>query len=175
MGGSRPEAPRLTPLVRLLVTAAVRLGLLFYAGWFAFHEAPLGDPGIPLVSRVGLVLLCLVLQVILGELGQLRTHFGLLVGGLRAAGRQDAVAGLGEAARAIAIPEDAPADPKASVDILVQALGTKDPDTVEKVHKHLVRLTGKKLPPEVALWQRWWQENREDWAGPPASAPGNDG
>ena len=48
-------------------------------------------------------------------------------------------------------------------------------DTVEKVHKHLVRLTGKNLPPEIALWQRWWQENRDSWAGPPAGAQGNDG
>ena len=169
----------MSPVVRLLVTAAVRLGLLFYAGWFAFHDAPLGSTDLPMVSRIGLVFLCLILQVILGELDGLRTHFGLLVGGLRAAGRASGTPELGqaadEAAASAGLSEASKADPKASVDILVQALATKDPDTVEKVHKHLVRLTGKNLPPEIALWQRWWQENRDSWAGPPAGAQGNDG
>ena len=168
----------MSPAVRLLVTAAVRLGLLFYAGWFAFHDAPLGDSGIPMVSRIGLVLICLILQVLLGELDGLRTHFGLLVGGLRAAGRASGSKELDEVTTAVAgasgLPGPGKADPKASVDILVQALDSKDPDTVAKVHKHLVRLTGKKLPPELALWQRWWQENRDSWAGPPAGSPGND-
>ncbi len=168
----------MSPAVRLLVTTAVRLGLLFYAGWFAFHDAPLGDPGIPMVARIGLVLICLILQVLLGELDGLRTHFGLLVGGLRAAGRAGGSKELDEVAVAVAGSTaeagSTPADPKASVDILVQALATKDPDTVAKVHKHLVRLTGKNLRPEHALWQRWWQENRDSWAGPPAGAAGND-
>ena len=169
----------MSPVVRLMITAAIRLGLLFYAGWFAFHDAPLGSEDIPTVSRIGLVLICLILQVLLGELDGLRTHFGLLVGGLRAAGRTGGNAELGQAAEQAAamagVSAASNADPKASIDILVQALDTKDPDTVDKVHKHLVRLTGKKLPPEIALWQRWWQENRDSWAGPPAGAEGNDG
>ncbi|MDF1701548.1 MAG: hypothetical protein P1V36_10375 [Planctomycetota bacterium] len=169
----------MSPVVRVLVVAVVRLGLLFYAGWFAFHDAPLGTEGLPIVSRIGLVLICLILSVLLGELDGLRTHFGLLVGGLRAAGRagggqnQALEETLTAAAGAVSLPTAASADPKASVDILIQALATKDPTTVEKVHKHLVRLTGKKLPPQSALWERWWQENRDAWAGPPAGSEGN--
>lgn len=165
----------MSPVVRLLVVAVVRLALLFYAGWFAFHGDPFGSGDVPMVTRVGLVLLCLILQVLLGEIDRLRTHFSLLVGGLRAAGRSDATAALGTAALGEeGLPTQGSADPKASVDILVQALATDDPDTVAKVHKHLVRLTGKNLPPETALWERWWQENRDGWAGPPAGAAGND-
>ena len=42
----------MSPVVRLLSTAAIRLGLLFYAGWFAFHDAPLGSEDIPAVDPV---------------------------------------------------------------------------------------------------------------------------
>ncbi len=171
-----PEAHRLSPVVRVLVVAVVRLGLLFYAGWFAFHEAPLGGEGIPIVGRIGLVLLFLVFSILLGEIDRLRTHFGLLIGALRAAGGAGGAAA--EAAAAAGVAEgagEAPSDPRASVDILIQAIDADDPETVEKVHQHLVRLTGKNLPAEAALWQRWWQENRESWGGPPTGTTGNDG
>ena len=155
--------------------AVLRLGLLFYAAWFAFHDDPLGSGDLPMVSRVGLVLLFFVLSILLGELDRLRTHFGLLVGGLRAAGRGAGLDEVAQAAGGEALATQPKADPKASVDILVQALAADDPDTVAKVHKHLTRLTGKKLPPESALWERWWQENRDSWAGPPAGSQGIDG
>lgn len=164
----------MSPAVRVLVIALVRLGLIFYAAWFAFKEDSLGV-GASIVSRIGLVLVCLVLSILLGELDRIRTHFGLLVGALRAAGS----AGGGSAAAAAAAaaplvpPEAADADPRASVDILVRALSAEDPGTVAKAHRHLVRLTGKQLPAEVALWERWWQENRDEYKGPPAGSPGN--
>lgn len=152
--------------------AAVRLGLLFFAGWFAFKEDALGE-GAPLLSRIGLVLVCLMLSIVLGEIDRLRTHFSLLVGALRAAGggegASQAASAVGAVAASIPLADEGSKDPKASVEILLQALSAPDADTVAKAHKHLVRLTGKDLPPTPALWQRWWQENGDDFTGPPGS------
>ncbi len=168
----------MSPLVRVLVMAAVRLGLLFYAGWFAFAPEALGE-GTSMVSRIGLVLVCLMLSILLGEIDRLRTHFSLLVGALRSAGggsaASQAAASVSAAAAAIPLADEGSKDPKASVEILIRALAAPDLDTVSKAHKHLQRLTGKDLPPEHALWQRWWQENRDDYAGPPTGTPGNIG
>jgi hypothetical protein len=151
----------LSPVARVLVIALVRLILLFFAIWFAFREDALGE-GASLVSRMGIVLLFLVVFILLGELDKLRTHFGLLVGALRAAGGAGggaaAAAGAAAALGGDAVPEP---DTRASVDILIRALGAPDADTRDKAHKHLVRLTGKNLPAEHALWERWWQENRD--------------
>ncbi len=158
----------MSPVVRLLVVAFVRLAMIFFAGWFAFNEDALGA-GASIVSRIGLVLLFLVGSILLGEIDKLRTHFRLLIGALRAAGGQGgaaaAVAGSG-----LDVADGASADPKASVDILIRALGAPDDTTRTNAHKHLVRLTGKNLPPELALWERWWQENRDRYEGPPSGA-----
>ena len=166
----------MSPVVRVLAIALVRLGLLFYAGWFAFNEESLGE-GVSSVSRVGFVLLFLVLSILLGEIDRIRTHFGLLVGALRAAGGASGSPGGGVAAAAAAaaqgLPGGADADPRASVDILIRALSAGDEETVEKAHKHLIRLTGKKLPPQIALWERWWQENRDGYRGPPGGNTGS--
>jgi len=158
-----------SPVARLIVVALIRLLLIFFAGWFAFKEDALGE-GVHLVSRLGLVALFLVVSILLGEFDKLRTHFALLIGALRAAGGgAGGAAGGGAAAAAVAglgLGEATPAaDPRASVDILIRALGAGDEDTRDKAHKHLVRLTGKNLPAEVALWERWWQENRDRFAG----------
>lgn len=147
----------MSPVVRVLVITLVRLALIFFAAWFAFKEDALGADA-ALVSRMGVVLLFLVTSILVGEVDKMRTHFGLLIGALRAAGTGGGAPALGGAA-------GAPQDPRASVDILIQALGAEDADTREKAHKHLVRLTGKNLPAEPALWERWWQENRERFKG----------
>ncbi len=161
----------MSPVARLLVVALVRLAMIFFAGWFAFNEEALGA-GAPKVSRIGLVLLFLVGSIILGELDKLRTHFGLLIGALRAAGGQGGAAAAALASAGLDTPGSAPADPKASVDILIRALGADDGDTRDKAHRHLVRLTGKNLPAETALWERWWQENRSGYKGPPSGSRG---
>ena len=152
----------MSPVARVLVVALVRLALIFFAGWFAFREDALGA-GASTVSRMGVVLLFLVVSILVGELDKLRTHFGLLVGALRAAGSSGGRAAAAAAAASALGGETA--DPRASVDILIRALATDDVETREKAHKHLVRLTGKQLPPELALWERWWQENREGFRG----------
>lgn len=130
-----------------------------------------------MVSRIGLVLLFLVGSIILGELDRVRTHMGLLIGALRAAGGGEGSPTAAAAAAAAAAGMEGvgvpPADPKASVDILIRALGAPDPSTQDKAHKHLQRLTGKNLPAETALWERWWQENREAYTGPPAGGGGS--
>lgn len=159
----------MSPVVRVLVIALVRLGLVFFAAWFAFDEGSLGA-GAPLVSRIGIVLVCLVLSILIGELDRIRTHFALLLGALRAAG---GAAGGAAVAAAADLPEAGTSDPRASVDILIRALGATDAGTVSKAHRHLVRLTGKRLPPDIALWERWWQENRDGYQGPPARDAGN--
>lgn len=147
----------MSPVVRVLVGALVQLTLICFGGWFAFKEDALG-PDVPVISRMGLVLICLVMAILISELTKMRTHFGMLIAAMRAAsaaGSSPSPEAL-EAAGAAAAP-----DPQAAVDILLQALGSDDPVTRERAHRHLVRLTGKELPPETALWERWWQENRD--------------
>ena len=69
-------------------------------------------------------------------------------------------------AQAIAGEPVPPPDPRASVDILIRALGTDDEDTRAKAHAHLKRLTGKNMPPQQAAWDAWWQAHRDDFQGP---------
>jgi len=150
-----------SPVVRVLVAALTQFVLIFFAGWFAFKEDALG-PDVHSVSRMGLVLVCLVLGIVVGEIGKLRRHFGMIIGALRAAsasGTTPSIEALGAAPAPIQ-------DPQAAVDILLQALASDDAETKERAHRHLVRLTGKSLPPETALWKRWWQENRDRFPGP---------
>ena len=150
----------MSPLVRVLVIALLQFTLIFFAGWFAFKEDALGE-GVHMVSRVGLVLICLVLVILISELSKMREHFGVVIRALRA------TQGAGAVPAEVATPSlETQADPRAAVDILLQALASDDAETREKAHKHLVRLTGKDLPPEIALWQRWWQENRGRFPGP---------
>jgi len=163
-----------SPVARLLVVTLVRLAMVFFAGWFAFREDALGQ-GASMVSRIGIVLLFLVASILLGELDKLRTHFGLLIGALRAAGGPGVAGAAALASAGLDTAAAGSADPKASVDILIRALGATDADTRDKAHKHLVRLTGKKLPAEIALWERWWQENRDRYKGPPAGSGGPSG
>ena len=153
----------MSPVVRVLAIALVQLALVFFAGWFAFKKDALGtdlSATTSMVSRMGLVLICLVGAILTAELAKMRTHMGMLLGALRAAST-----GAGGAVEAATGGQGAgaAADPRAAVDILLQALASGDVETREKAHRHLIRLTGKKLPAESALWERWWQENRENF------------
>ena len=142
------------PLTRVVVTAVVRLAFLFFAGWVAV--APGALEGAHPVTRIGLAAGFMALSVLVGEILRLETRFEALMRAIRSATSQ---AGEGGAAgRAIRTQDEA-------VAILIRALGSREPDTVEKAHRNLVRLTGQDLPPDKAAWEAWHQ----------ASGPGPDG
>ncbi len=160
----------MSPVTRYLVVVLVRLLLIGAAAWFAFGADPLG-PATPLVSRLALVLAFLLLSIVLGEVDRLRTHFGLLLAALRSAplaagtpGSREGV--VAEAARAAAgdpalAGAAGPRDDRASIDILVKALHTRDDATRGRVHAHLKRLTGQDLPADPRAWEAWWTAARE--------------
>ncbi len=149
------------PEVRLLVGFFVRLVLLFFAGWFLFYEGSMPE-GTHIVSRIGIAILFLIAQILVGEVSTVRTHVGLLIGALRAV-TGGTPAGAATAAIAEQLGGGAPAVPdvQAAVDILIQSLDTDDAETRSKAHKHLQRITGESFPPDVAVWADWWAENRQ--------------
>lgn len=162
----------MSPVTRYLVVVLIRLLLIVAAGWFAFAPDALGD-GAPLASRLALVLAFLLLSVLFGELDRLRTHFGLLLAALRSGGgaagttTRAASEALDAALRMGPGLEGAAAEPKrddrASVDILIKALSTRDADTRARVHAHLRRLTGQELPADPKAWASWWAGARADF------------
>lgn len=142
---------------RLLVGALVRLILLGYAVWFAIREDALG-PDVPMASRIGVVILFVVLSVLVGEISQMRMHLSLLARGALAAAR--AGGGLAEQ-----VSRTAPADPRQPIEILLQALRTTEGETQAKAHAHLMRLTGQDLPLDPIVWDSWWQNNKDTFTG----------
>ena len=140
-------------LIRLLLVA---LGL-----WFAFADAALpGDTH--LVTRYGLMVLCFILNILVGEVARNRLHVDGIVGAMR---QVRAGGGLDGAMDSF---EDVPKrDPREAVDTLVQALGVTKGDTRTKVHAHLKRLTGQDLPADASAWSSWWDANREAYKGMP--------
>lgn len=148
---------------RLLVGALVRLVLLGYGVWFAVRSDALG-PDVPMASRIGLVILFVVMSILVGEMSQMRTHFSLLVGALRAAGGT-AGAAAAPVAAAGAMAGDLTSDPRQPIEILLQALRMTSGDTQAKAHAHLKRLTGQNLPMDAAAWDAWWAENRDRYSG----------
>ena len=136
----------MTSTSRLLLNAVLRLILLGLGMWFAFSESSL--PGAPLVSRAAIVVLFVALALLVGEVGQLREHMGLLLKVLRAGapGRRD---------------------DREAVEILIQGLSAAEGPTRERAHHHLKRLTGQDLPPDAAAWQVWWDANRETFSSAP--------
>jgi hypothetical protein len=152
MAGVRPAETPVSLKSRILVNALLRLVFLAVAGWFAFGgETAL--PGAPLFTRIALVVLALGVSILLGEVGMLRAHFDMLLAALRAGTASAAASGAG------AVPRD----DKAAIDVLVRALGSREPSTREKAHKHLKRITGQDLPEDPQAWGRWWSENRESF------------
>ena len=143
---------------RLLVGALVRLVLLGYAVWFAIREDALGA-GVPMVSRIGIVILFVILSVLVGEISQMRMHLSLLARGALAAARSGG--GLADS-----VSRTAPADPRQPIEILLQALRTTEGETQAKAHAHLQRLTGQDLPLDPVVWDSWWQNNRDTFQAP---------
>lgn len=144
--------------VRLLIGALVRLALIFFAVWFGAVPQAL-PAAVPLVSRLGLALLFFLTAMLIGEVGGLRTHFRLLLGAIRGV---QAAEGRGEGEGAA---DEAPADVRVAIDTLIPALESPDAETRVKVHAHLIRLTGQKLPAERAAWDTWWKGARGGFKG----------
>lgn len=146
----------MSPLARLIVSYLIRLALIFFAGWFALADSAMPE-GTSLVSRIGLSMLFLIAAILVGEVANLRMHFGLIMGAIRAA-------------RGGGSPQpEAPADPveakRRAIDELIRALETDKADVREMVHGHLIRLTGQDLPADASPWQAWWQKNRDGFSG----------
>lgn len=144
---------------RLVIGIIVRMGLMFYGVWFGAVPQALPE-SVPFVSRLGLALVCFLLAMVIGEVGGLRTHFRLLLGAIRSV--RDGAGG--ETAAAMAGAEPASHDPRLAIDTLIPALRSEDADTRSKVHAHLERLTGQKLPAEHDAWASWWREAREGFS-----------
>jgi hypothetical protein len=122
----------------------VRLALLVFGGYLVFSESSI--PGATTWARAGLAATAFALVLALGEIARLTKEVRMMP--LVSAGILTA------------------ADPKArddrkAVDILIIALSAGDPDTREKAHRNLVRLTGQGLPPDPKAWSEWWASARE--------------
>ena len=130
---------------RLLITYVVRLVFLFFAVWVALMPDAL--PGAHLLLRIGLVALFLVFSILVGEVFRLHTQFEMFVRALRSAG--------------VKVSDDGGRNDREAVTILIRALSSREEATREKAHRNLVRLTGQDLPPEKAVWERWWKEARK--------------
>ena len=137
--------------------AFVRLVLLAYGVWFAIWENALG-PDVPMVSRVGIVILFLVLSILVGEISQMRMHLSLLARGALQAARSGQ---LGVPAEGTPMPA---ADARQPVEILLQALKTTEGETQIKAHTHLKRLTGQDLPLDSGVWEAWWAKSKDTFS-----------
>lgn len=148
----------MSPAARLIIAFVIRLLLIFFAGWFALAESAL-PADTHIVSRMGLALLFLIASILVGEVANLRMHFGMLVNAIRAARGGEGGDGPSEAT---------PADPneakRQAVDELIRALNTDKADVRDMVHGHLMRLTGQDLPADPAAWEAWWSSHRETFA-----------
>ncbi|MDJ0974285.1 MAG: hypothetical protein QNJ98_07490 [Planctomycetota bacterium] len=144
----------MNPAARLIIAFVIRLLLIFFAGWFALAESAMPE-GTHIVSRIGLAMLFLIASILVGEVSNLRMHFGMLVNAIRAA------RGGGEES----VPDASPPDPneakRKAVDELVRALRTDKADVRDMVHGHLIRLTGQDLPADPAAWEAWWSKSRD--------------
>jgi len=146
---------------RMIVSLLIRLLLIALGLWFAFAPSALpGDP--PLITRGGLMMLCFIMNILVGEVARNRLHVDGIVGALRqvqaGGGLEGSMAPFGD------VPER---DPREAVDTLIQALGVTKGETKAKVHTHLKRLTGQDLPPDAPAWSSWWETHREDYKGIP--------
>ena len=75
----------MSPTIRLLVNALLRLTLLGFAMWIAFGGES-AMPGVHAATRIGIVVLFAAVSIVLGEVAQQREHLGLMLKVLRAGG-----------------------------------------------------------------------------------------
>src|SRR5262245_26227683 len=94
-------------------------------------------------ARVGIGFVCLAVSIAYGEVVRLRETLRQFIQALQAQ-----------------IGAGAPRDDRKAVDTLVAALDSADESTRTMAHKHLVRITGKDLPPVAEAWETWWKDAR---------------
>lgn len=133
---------------RLVVAALLRLTLLGFGMWIAFAPGALPE-GTPVVTRAAFTMLFVVAALLFGEMVQLKEQFGMLQKLLKATG-----GGPGKR------------DDREAIDLLIRGLSAPDPDTREKAHHHLKRLTQQDMPAQPELWQAWWAANRDAFVSP---------
>jgi hypothetical protein len=51
-----------------------------------------------------------------------------------------------------------------AIEILLNALESKDATTRRTAHENLVRITGQNFAEDVRVWRAWWDANRATWA-----------
>lgn len=127
---------------RALSLLAIQLLLLGTAIYVAVADGAF--PGSSTLARGGLVVLCIAVSFLAGEVARLRADFGVVLKALQA-----------NTVRAT------PRDDRAAIDVLVAALDSGNPEVREKAHVNLVRITGQKLPPDGAAWKAWWASARD--------------
>lgn len=129
----------MSPIVRLVVGLVVQVGFLALAVYLAVSEAAL--PGASHAARVGLAFAVLSVGMLWGEVARVRSDMGQLLRMLR----ENLVTER---------------DDRAAIDVLVAAVGSGSPERRATAHKHLLRLTGQRLPPDPEAWAAWWKDAR---------------
>ena len=130
---------------RALSLLAIQLLLLAAAIYVGVSDAAF--PGASTVARGGLVVLCVAVSFLAGEVARLRIDFGVILKALQA-----------NTVRAT------PRDDKAAIDVLVAALDSANVEVREKAHVNLVRITGQDFPPDGAPWKAWWASARDGFS-----------
>jgi len=131
-------------VTRALVGLVIQLGCLAMAVYVIVSDGAL--PGASWVARAGVAFVCLAVSVTYGEVLRQRETLRQFIQALQAQ-----------------VGAGAPRDDRRAVDTLVSALGSADESTREMAHKHLMRLTGKDLPPDPLVWETWWKSARSDF------------
>ncbi len=126
-------------LAGLLVQIAL-IALAVYVG--IAEDAVKASP----FGRAAFVALLVVVALLVGEVGRLRTHMAALIQALRGG-----------------LAAEGPRDDRAAVDVLIRALASEDAEVRQKAHKNLLRLTGQGFPPDALAWRKWWDGARESF------------
>lgn len=130
---------------RALSLLAIQLLLLAAAIYVGVSDAAF--PGAATVARGALVVLCIAVSFLAGEVARLRTDFGVVLKALQ-----------------VNTVKATPHDDKAAIDVLVAALDSGNAEVRAKAHVNLVRITGQDLPPDGARWKAWWASARDGFS-----------
>jgi len=131
--GSNGRALSLLVIQLLLLAAAVYVGV-----------SDAAFPGASTLARGTIVVLCVAVSFLAGEVARLRTDFGVVLKALQ-----------------VNTVKATPRDDRAAIDVLVAALDSGNLEVREKAHVNLVRITGQNLPPDGAPWKAWWASARD--------------
>lgn len=137
--GTNGRALSLLLIQVLLIAAAIYIGV-----------AESAFPGASTFGRAALIVVCVGLSFLAGEVSRLRTHFGALLEALKVGGAS------------------APRDDKGAIDVLIAALEGGSATARGVAHKNLVRITGQEFPPDAGPWRAWWATARAGFVRPPS-------